>query len=116
MGCLWDFHDWCWDKYSERENADRKNFDEMKTGLNNSLNEIYSTLDQIEDWDSLLEPRDKPEEKITLERKNAIKAKCSISYCCLICYFCECHGWHESHKRHPWPALTNSPRRSGNEP
>ena len=81
MGCLWDFHDWCWDKYSERENADRKNFDEMKTGLNNSLNEIYSTLDQIEDWDSLLEPRDKPEEKITLERKNAIKAKCSISYC-----------------------------------
>ena len=33
MGCLWDFHDWCWDKYSERENADRKNFDEMKTGL-----------------------------------------------------------------------------------
>ena len=96
MGCMSEFHDWCWDLYNEGEDKDKQKFISMKKGFNDSLNDINSTLDTIDGWQSLFDPEDEllnkwelilnPDDKYSNNEGNFKIKKCSLT----IYFIC---GW-----------------------
>ena len=93
MGCCITFHDKCWKKYKKRQDDELKNFSEMKKGLNTSLSEIKNTMEEIKDWDSLLNPKYKSEKvNINISQSSAYipsKVKiCNILYLIYGLFFC----------------------------
>ena len=93
MGCCITFHDKCWKKYKKRQDDELKNFSEMKKGFNTSLSEIKNTMEEIKDWDSLLNPKYKSEKvNINISQSSAYipsKVKiCNILYLIYGLFFC----------------------------
>ena len=96
MGFMSEFHDWCWDLYNEGEDKDKQKFISMKKGFNDSLNDINSTLDTIDGWQSLFDPEDEllnkwelilnPDDKYSNNEGNFKIKKCSLT----IYFIC---GW-----------------------
>ena len=78
MGC-------CFNKeiYTEKTES----FKNMKEGLNKSLKDINTTLDSINDWDTLLNPKDEFNEKINSDEKSIIDNNDKKENECLIGFF-----------------------------
>ena len=92
MGILLNLYTKCLNSYKKRKLKEKRHFDNIKNGLNESMHKTNETLDDIENWEELLNLE---EESIENRTKNKIiKIECKDYVGCLDIFgnlFCLLH-------------------------
>ena len=73
MGCICKCHDKCIQKCKKKKSNENQIFEDMKKKLKYSLNNVYKTLNGINDWDTLFNPEEETglkEEEFKLNKIN----------------------------------------------
>ena len=71
----------------EKEEKDNKHFTEVKVGLKNSFENIKHTLDNIKDWDELINLKEESIENVILKQTKTIKDNYSTCTLCICIFF-----------------------------
>ena len=70
MGGLFDIYE---KSYNKRKSNEAKNFQKIKTGLKEYMLNAYKTLNEIKDWDELMNLKEEPSENQELSKTKTIK-------------------------------------------
>lgn len=86
MGCCNQLHDYCWKLYKDRKDKESNSFSKMKEGFTSSMDNIKTTMQNIEDWEELLNPIDDSEEENINEQQSNEQKDSNIKGCYILSF------------------------------